>query len=1037
MKNLRILFLVVLCVALTSASGYTKDVGKPAAKQFHRFSSFASETPELGVYNGPVPVSAQAGTTWLGTYSFDSGASCVDQGWVTADITVQPMEHWHVDDFAGLAGGSYGLLYPLEGNQSFWCGARPDASSLLLCGYGSLPGYGNNWDQLACSPCFSVSGEVELTYLIAWDSEPGYDGTEIEIDNCDDNWATIASTANSRNGDVYDGFSPVRFDTVTVSDTLHTGSVRFRFHFTSDGGWSDQDGIWNTDGAIILDSLVVKDGTGQISYEDFESAAVGDNGSGDWNSCNMIGYGDYAALYPGLQLLQEDPCFTDLDCMWSFFTGSSATYACGGYPATLAVPYVNTRNQYIQNHIYSPVLPWVGTGSVGELTFNVYRDLPLDNLVFYEWRIRSWHSGCPSPWLTDWGVYFGPNKDWFGEIFPFGSMVEVGATDIQLAIGARDMCGFWCGIVGTGACHSHAPLVDAVQIYRVALQGPQWQVDDFSLFQDNFATDGTVTGTVRIDAAEDILPRTSAGITPGDSSVVLVTDPVAGLAADAYTGFGAAVYGYVRVDPPQPSKTGHAFSEDPFRFPVVDSVLSTSGDWWYVVRMDTSFGLPGRDAAISDEFCLDLNDNLLTPGDTLWFFLGAKSADGAGSWSYYFHEPIATDNIGVGAVLATDDINVAMVNATEMTCLPAAGLEAGNDILYVDDASGRGVQPYYDSAFDQLGIMHKVDRYDVRRPDSNVGNGLGSRVQNVAQQLIPWYKKILWNSTNLNDGLIGDGVAANEKSNDFGTLYAYIDQSNRAPGLWISGDYNATEWASLASADAVALRSAYMNFGVQTLDHKSVGLPVSPLVVGASGGIFDNITGPDSMVAYGGCNLINEFDVLQQQGASVEQAYYDGNLAYPAILSQATVNAGGSTARVVLSGFSYHYIRDDRAAGIMDRVFHVKKILAFLENQTQEPTGVKPSGYAYSLSQNYPNPFNPTTTINYTLKEQGDVTLRIYNVAGQLIRTLVEATRTPGEVHTATWDGRNDAGQSVSSGVYFYKLVAGSYVQTKKMVLLK
>jgi flagellar hook assembly protein FlgD len=71
------------------------------------------------------------------------------------------------------------------------------------------------------------------------------------------------------------------------------------------------------------------------------------------------------------------------------------------------------------------------------------------------------------------------------------------------------------------------------------------------------------------------------------------------------------------------------------------------------------------------------------------------------------------------------------------------------------------------------------------------------------------------------------------------------------------------------------------------------------------------------------------------------------------------------------------------------------------------------------------------------VKERANVQLRIYNVAGQLIRTLVNEARTPGEVHTATWDGRNDAGQSVSSGVYFYKLVAGTFVQTKKMVLLK
>ena len=126
-----------------------------------------------------------------------------------------------------------------------------------------------------------MSGAVELTYYVAWDSEPGYDQTTIEIDNCDDNWAAIGSSANSGNGDVYDNFNPVRFDTVAVADTLHSGSLRIRFHFESDGGWSDQDGIWNTDGAIILDSMTVVDGTGVISFEDFESASVGDHGSGD------------------------------------------------------------------------------------------------------------------------------------------------------------------------------------------------------------------------------------------------------------------------------------------------------------------------------------------------------------------------------------------------------------------------------------------------------------------------------------------------------------------------------------------------------------------------------------------------------------------------------------------------------------------------------------------------------------------------------------------------------------------------------------
>jgi flagellar hook assembly protein FlgD len=89
------------------------------------------------------------------------------------------------------------------------------------------------------------------------------------------------------------------------------------------------------------------------------------------------------------------------------------------------------------------------------------------------------------------------------------------------------------------------------------------------------------------------------------------------------------------------------------------------------------------------------------------------------------------------------------------------------------------------------------------------------------------------------------------------------------------------------------------------------------------------------------------------------------------------------------------------------------------------------------LRQNYPNPFNPTTTIKYQVKSDGLVSLKIYNVAGQLVRTLVNENVKAGVVHQAQWHGLNDAGQNVSSGVYFYKLVTTNYTQTKKMVLLK
>ena len=91
----------------------------------------------------------------------------------------------------------------------------------------------------------------------------------------------------------------------------------------------------------------------------------------------------------------------------------------------------------------------------------------------------------------------------------------------------------------------------------------------------------------------------------------------------------------------------------------------------------------------------------------------------------------------------------------------------------------------------------------------------------------------------------------------------------------------------------------------------------------------------------------------------------------------------------------------------------------------------------YALSPSYPNPFNPSTTIRYQLSEPGDVRLTIYNQLGQEIRVLVFETQ-PAGWYRVSWDGRDEAGQPVSSGVYLYRLeVAEEFLQTKKMVVVR
>ena len=107
---------------------------------------------------------------------------------------------------------------------------------------------------------------------------------------------------------------------------------------------------------------------------------------------------------------------------------------------------------------------------------------------------------------------------------------------------------------------------------------------------------------------------------------------------------------------------------------------------------------------------------------------------------------------------------------------------------------------------------------------------------------------------------------------------------------------------------------------------------------------------------------------------------------------------------------------------------------------TEEETPSLPS--VFELNQNYPNPFNPSTTIRFVLPASTDggaalpTTLKIYNILGEAVKTLVDEPMSPG-AYQKVWDGNDDQGNPVASGIYFYKLHSGNFTDTKKMVMMK
>ena len=152
-----------------------------------------------------------------------------------------------------------------------------------------------------------------------------------------------------------------------------------------------------------------------------------------------------------------------------------------------------------------------------------------------------------------------------------------------------------------------------------------------------------------------------------------------------------------------------------------------------------------------------------------------------------------------------------------------------------------------------------------------------------------------------------------------------------------------------------------------------------------------------------------------------------------AIVNGSDVSGGGDIVRLV-----FRVLRDfeDNAR------FEIAEGLVFDPSQLANPLAggvldIQTTPTEFALLQNFPNPFNPETTIGYELAESADVTLQIYNVVGQVVRTLMAAEPQSVGRYQVRWDGMDDRGMPVSSGIYFYQISAGKFQDVRKLMLLK
>jgi hypothetical protein len=1032
-KSLSAILAMVILAACVASTGAAREAAKPGLRMTREDPE--AQSPGLidpglrGLYE-----EAAVDTYCLVWYDFEIKNW---QGWIREDQTAQRGTFFHVDDFAGLEGYA-----PLEGAKSMWCGVRPNPADPYLCSWATAPGYGNGWDQILMTNPTSFVGALSLSYRIAYDIEPEYEYVMVEYSGAG-GWETAAE---------YTGRNDT---TVSLFLPLTGAQTKLRFRFTSDGAWSDEDGLYNTNGACVIDSISLSD-TGAFSdFEDFEAAALGANEAGIWYGRPNVSFGMYSGLQSNLN--DKDPCGEDFTSLIVFFIGS--TVPSTSYPGLYDTPYckgsggheapcqnelvisppIDTRRYSTQrNDVQDGVIPPGELASLAGFLFRfaVYADGPFNNLVNYQWHVRNIENGCPGQWRDrnswTWGDYY-----WMFSGHDVSNLIE--SDTVQVSLGVVDMCDVWYLVNGNCEGHTPTPWFDNVRLYRYGNSGPQWSYRDLDLFQDNFPQqEFDIESYVRADAANDINTNDNPIIRPGDSIVVDCSSPQGGGIAPDPTYGGSAVYlhvkcAYIGPDPAKPDLFGPSLAGSVLTGPTgsqytIDFNYISDDGVWTIIQCDSArYGA----TVYRGKYCVDLNDALFTRGYEIEYYFTARAVAGeeralpkwARSRDPYF----------------------------EWTCLPTKN----SNVLFVDDFTGRGsfvgsVENYWMPTLDAVlpPPNNNVDKYDVNGPTSGVSNGPGSRAKN--KQLVDQYHAIVWDCGDLESVTITDGTVNSDKSNDCRMLNDWMNLSEHDVGLWICGDDVAFDLDGLSSTPARTLMNTWCGVDFVATSYydetggRTGGGIVYPLVTGeVESGIFVHGGVPDSFYVEGGCWVLNQFDILgKTAGGRYALSYpaYNATNCYAGV-SHETTNAAGYDARTMWFGFSLQYIRDAAKdlppirVHLADDVFKWMAVGCTMPGCDEQLTPTAAPA-AYRLAQNYPNPFNPLTVIKFEMKEKGLVTVKIYDVAGRIVRTLLNEVRAPG-AHSILWDGRNNLGTDAASGIYFYKMETAGFQATKKLVLLR
>jgi hypothetical protein len=1040
-------------------------MAKPS-NQLHSLAPAQQHVDIVGNVEGTAPTvsKAAADTTWIATWDFEG---CDDTGWVRSDFRVlnDGSVYWYVDNaYAGLANIS-GNGAVLSGHDICW-GDYPD-------------GYDNDWYQ---GICITYTGDQQIAFDYVVDSEGGFDFLQVETDSACSSFGQVDYSVDPEGNAAafrdllwsQSGFdtTSARSDTIAISG-YGTGDTHCVYiSFLADGAYSPADGLQPSviGAAVVIDNVEILGGL----FEDFESTL--DPAVTFVNMQDSTPFGQWARVFS--HITDNDICSENPTCAWLDTDDSPGTIA--NDPSVAFAP-----GQYVIKNWWDEIVigPWVSLSSTPTAisTLLQIRRFPGNffdrSRAVQNWSVRGRekvaNTDTPAPGdsvdcVSSWGHVFNWNSlgafFWGTSTWDMTAYFEPTAADLQVRFRQSD----WQWIAGASPpvpfIPGPGPFWDRVRIGRQVLSGPvinegidaRYQGQDAAPNDPTFesgpnytqATGGDIFGTTAFSrSTDDGINKQSANLIVGDSITVSVQDVLGngGLTVEVYASIVAGPH------------AGKA-----------PSPYTVGANGFFVITADSARTANG--IILADAYFVDMDDTYFRGGDVLRYYWWSTDAQG-GMTSH----PAGVNGVPASVAEAEAEtgglfeVNFLPTINWDPTYLAAIAADPNGDIdpspTQIANSSQKNCILYYSHVnsrrysgdqnrtsfmytLDKLGYKGSYDVYD-HQGFGNSNNQLGSRmspeqardysllVYDVGQRSAGW--------PILPDGVDIDGSKINMQS-WFQTWNTLSGSPNAEHTLWIisanameekpTNPLYTTDMAATFGAADQAQDANPDVFGVANFNHHTNPSPNPPTVF--VGDLFS---------LNGGCPVIRDYDDIGASGTGVvTHRYGKGSVGTPGAV---VMNANAAGFSTILQTFPWFDIRSAIGQGpttadeqLMSKVLSMALAPACLEPvdptdvpEDQDQVEKVPSRTA--LFQNNPNPFNPMTTIKFDLARDSHVSLKIYDVAGRLVRSLANEQMAAGFGKQVVWNGLDNSGNRVSSGVYFYRLVAADFTATKKMVVMK